>query len=83
MLRKVPFPQKLLWIKAVFRDFCHLTICLPQDSPPLTPKKRRKMDELCDRVYENLETDHENIEFDLRALRLMEILSNKGISLRN
>jgi hypothetical protein len=41
------------------------------------------MDELCDRIYENLETDHENIEFDLRALRLMEILSNKGISLRN
>ena len=50
----------------------------------MTPaaKKRRKMDELCDRIYENLETDHENIEFDLRALRLMEILSNKGISLR-
>ncbi len=41
------------------------------------------MDELFDRIYENLETDHEYIEFGLRALRLMEILSNKGISLRN
>ena len=51
----------------------------------MTPaaKKRRKMDELFDRIYENLETDHEYIEFDLRAFRLMEILSNKGISLRN
>ena len=51
----------------------------------MTPaaKKRRKMDELFDRIYENLETDNEHIEFDLRAFRLREILSNKGISLRN
>jgi hypothetical protein len=41
------------------------------------------MDELFDRIYENLETDNEHIEFDLRAFRLREILSNKGISLCN
>ncbi len=41
------------------------------------------MDELFDRVYENLETDDEHTEFDLRAFRLREILSNKGVSLRN
>ena len=51
----------------------------------MTPaaKKRRKMDELFDRIYENLETDNEHIEFNLRAFRWREILSNKGISLRN
>ncbi len=51
----------------------------------MTPaaKKRRKMDELFDQIYENLETDNEHTEFDLRAFRLREILSNKGISLRN
>jgi hypothetical protein len=41
------------------------------------------MDEIFYRIYENLETDNDHIEFDLRAFRLREILSNKGISLRN
>ncbi len=41
------------------------------------------MDELFARIYENLETDEEHTEFDLRAFRLREILSNKGVSLRN
>ena len=56
-----------------------------QDSPPLNPaaKKRRKMEELFDRIYENLETDDEHNEFNRRAFRLTEILSNKGISPRD
>jgi hypothetical protein len=41
------------------------------------------MDEIFDRIYENLEIDNDYIEFDLRAFRLRGILSNKGISLRN
>jgi hypothetical protein len=39
------------------------------------------MEELLDSIYENLETDDEHNEFNRRAFRLMEILSNKGLSL--
>ncbi len=41
-------------------------------------KKRRKMDELFYRIYENLETDNEHIEFDLRAFRLREIYRTRA-----
>jgi hypothetical protein len=41
------------------------------------------MEHLYDWIYENLETDDEHTEFNRRAFRLMEILSNKGMSLRD
>ncbi len=51
----------------------------------MTPaaKKRRKMEELFDRIYENLETNDEHNEFNRRAFRLTEISSSKGISPRD
>uniref|UniRef100_A0A7S0QMX2 Uncharacterized protein n=1 Tax=Cryptomonas curvata TaxID=233186 RepID=A0A7S0QMX2_9CRYP len=52
-----------------------------QEAPPMISNKRRRMEKLVDWIYRNLKTDDEHNEFNRRATRLMEILSDKGLSL--